>query len=152
MDETLALLSVLPFLGYFFSKLHAWWHSKFHHKCHEESCHDEHVEHYSPYGNHGPESISEEDFKYLSGTPVPLKIMIPVEIEEGYVLTPRGLVVGSILGRGPMTHEQIAELYPKEDHDKIYEAINDLVEEGALVLDGDLLKEGNIFNDTAGSN
>jgi len=45
MDETLALLSVIPFIGYFFTKLHLWWHAKFHHKCHEEGCKEEHVEH-----------------------------------------------------------------------------------------------------------
>ena len=45
MDETLALLSVLPFIGYFFTKLHIWWHKKHHHPCHEEGCHSEHTEH-----------------------------------------------------------------------------------------------------------
>jgi hypothetical protein len=45
MDETLALLSVIPFIGYFFAKLHNWWHTKFGHKCHEDSCQETHIEH-----------------------------------------------------------------------------------------------------------
>lgn len=45
MDETLAVLAMIPFLGYFFRKLHIWWHTKIHHKCHEKGCDSEHVEH-----------------------------------------------------------------------------------------------------------
>ena len=45
MDETLALLSVLPFIGYLFTKLHVWWHKKHHHPCHEEGCHEGHTKH-----------------------------------------------------------------------------------------------------------
>jgi hypothetical protein len=61
MDETLALLSVIPFIGYFFNKLHAWWHAKFHHKCHEEGCseqgdHTAHIVH-----DVGPEPETDED-------------------------------------------------------------------------------------------
>ena len=35
MDETLMLLAALPWLGYYFRKLHVWWHTKYHHKPHE---------------------------------------------------------------------------------------------------------------------
>lgn len=53
MDETLAVLAMIPFIGYFFRKLHIWWHNKFHHKCHEKGCDSNHVEHkddpYSPF-------------------------------------------------------------------------------------------------------
>jgi hypothetical protein len=45
MDETLALLSVIPFIGYFFAKLHSWYHGKFHHKCHEKGCEAQHMVH-----------------------------------------------------------------------------------------------------------
>lgn len=45
MDETLAVLAMLPVIGFLFSKLHVWWHKRFHHKCHEKGCHDTHVEH-----------------------------------------------------------------------------------------------------------
>jgi hypothetical protein len=45
MDETLALLSVIPFIGYIFAKMHNWWHAKFGHKCHEGSCQSTHVDH-----------------------------------------------------------------------------------------------------------
>lgn len=45
MDETLAVLAMIPLIGYFFRKLHIWWHTKFHHKCHEEGCNSDHVEH-----------------------------------------------------------------------------------------------------------
>jgi hypothetical protein len=44
-DETIALFSALPFIGYFFAKLHAWYHKKFGHPCHTEGCSDTHVEH-----------------------------------------------------------------------------------------------------------
>ena len=73
MDETLALLSLLPFLGYYFSKVHAWWHSKFHHKCHEEGCASEHPDHsqYSPYDRKDPRNdmthLSEEDAEKVFG-------------------------------------------------------------------------------------
>jgi hypothetical protein len=45
MDETLALMSMIPFLGYLFRRVHVWWHTKTHHECHEKDCHEEHVEH-----------------------------------------------------------------------------------------------------------
>lgn len=86
MDETLAVLAMIPFIGYFFRKLHAWYHAKMGHVCHEKHCDEIHVEHkFSPYHN-DPEcrgkvqQVSEEDMKYLRGTPAPLKIMIPVTI------------------------------------------------------------------------
>lgn len=77
MDETLAVMALIPFIGIFFAKVHGWWHKHFHHKCHEPHCHDEHVEHchmpdhiphgkvgeeqceqhsYTPYGHHGAEA------------------------------------------------------------------------------------------------
>jgi len=51
MDETLAFLAMIPFIGYFFAKLHTWWHTKFHHKCHEEGCESDHVEHTHDHPN-----------------------------------------------------------------------------------------------------
>lgn len=52
-DETLMLLSLLPFIGIFFRKIHTWWHKNSSHKCHDDSCNSDHVEHvteikYSP--------------------------------------------------------------------------------------------------------
>ena len=85
-DELLALLAMIPFIGYFFRKLHAWYHAKMGHSCHEKHCDEVHVEHkFSPYHN-DPEcrgkmqQVSEEDMKYLRGEPVPLKITIPITI------------------------------------------------------------------------
>lgn len=49
MDETLALMAMIPFIGMFFRRMHAWWHSKFSHKCHEKTCDDTHVEHKPGY-------------------------------------------------------------------------------------------------------
>ena len=81
MDETLAVLAMIPFIGYFFRKLHAWYHSKMEHVCHEKHCDDTHVDHpYSPYDPanwHKNQQVSEEDMEYLRGEPVPLKITIP---------------------------------------------------------------------------
>src|SRR5271157_335584 len=68
MDETLALLSVLPFIGYFFGKLHAWWHKKFHHACHEEGCHQEHVAHITKVATY--DMIYVEDVKERYGSKV----------------------------------------------------------------------------------
>ena len=45
MDEVFAFMALFPFIGYFFAKLHVWWHEKFNHKCHKESCEDNCVEH-----------------------------------------------------------------------------------------------------------
>lgn len=44
-DETFMLLTMLPFIGFFFKKIHAWWHTKSAHKCHDEHCDAAHVEH-----------------------------------------------------------------------------------------------------------
>lgn len=86
MDETLAVLAMIPFIGYFFRKLHAWYHIKMGHTCHEKHCDDTHVEHkFSPYHSdpvctEKMTRVSEEDMKYLRGTPAPLHITIPVTI------------------------------------------------------------------------
>ena len=83
MDETLALLAMIPFIGYMFRKLHVWWHTKVGHTCHEKHCDDTHAEHkYSPFGRPscGYQKVSEADMEYLRGTPAPLKILIPVSI------------------------------------------------------------------------
>lgn len=45
MDETLALMAVLPFIGFYFRRVHAWYHAKYGHKCHEKTCDEKHVEH-----------------------------------------------------------------------------------------------------------
>jgi hypothetical protein len=44
-DELLAILAMILFIGIMFRKLHAWWHSKFHHVCHEKHCDETHAEH-----------------------------------------------------------------------------------------------------------
>lgn len=86
MDETLAVLAMLPFIGYFFRKLHAWYHAKMGHTCHEKHCDDIHVEHtvkpYSPFDRpaEGYQRVSEEDMEYLRGEPAPLKILVPIDI------------------------------------------------------------------------
>jgi len=84
MDETLAVLAMIPFIGYFFRKLHAWYHAKMGHVCHEKHCEDKHVDHpYSPYDRanwHKDQIVSEADMEYLQGEPVPSKITILVTI------------------------------------------------------------------------
>lgn len=45
MDETLAVLAMIPFIGYFFRKLHLWYHAKMGHTCHEKHCDAVHAEH-----------------------------------------------------------------------------------------------------------
>ena len=54
MDETLMVMMALPIIGIFFRKLHTWWHKRSHHKCHQEGCNAEHVEH-TPVVNHDEE-------------------------------------------------------------------------------------------------
>ena len=44
-DEALAIMSAIPAVGVFFKKIHAWFHKKTHHKCHEKDCYEDHVEH-----------------------------------------------------------------------------------------------------------
>lgn len=45
IDELYMLLSLIPFIGFYFRKLHTAYHMKFGHKCHEKTCSDTHVEH-----------------------------------------------------------------------------------------------------------
>jgi len=45
MDETLALMAMLPFIGIFFRRIHHWYHQKISHKCHEKICEKTHTEH-----------------------------------------------------------------------------------------------------------
>jgi hypothetical protein len=83
MDETLALLAMIPFIGYMFRKLHVWYHSKMGHTCHEKHCDDTHAEHkYSPFARPscGYQKVSEADMEYLRREPAPLKILVPVSI------------------------------------------------------------------------
>ena len=140
-DELLMILAMIPFIGIFFTKIHNWWHLKFGHKCHEKGCGSKHVEHYNPYDKkhwHQPEQVTAEDANLLSN-------------KESYSLTLRGIVVGTVIFNHPMTHEQVVAMLPREKVDEVYAVIKELLDEGALVLDGDLLKEGNIFHDPQGS-
>lgn len=137
MDETLALMAMIPFIGIIFAKIHNWWHAKFGHKCHEESCQATHVEHCPlpaniPHGKVGEGQCEQH----------PL---------DSYSLNLRGIVVGTVIFDRPMTHEEVVAKLPNENPEQVYATIKELVEEGALVLDGDLLKEGNIFHDTQGN-
>lgn len=49
IEEQLMLMSMIPFIGIAFRKLHMWYvikfGHKFGHKCHEKTCDDKHVEH-----------------------------------------------------------------------------------------------------------
>jgi hypothetical protein len=45
-DEMLMIMSMVPFVGAAFSKLHAWWHVKNGHHCHTDvSCKESHASH-----------------------------------------------------------------------------------------------------------
>lgn len=44
-DELLAILALLPFIGIYFKRLHAWWHKRSNHKCHKDHCNSTHLEH-----------------------------------------------------------------------------------------------------------
>lgn len=50
MDEVLMFLAVFPFIGFYFKKVHLWYHTKFHHKPHthkdEGSCSNQ--DHFHP--------------------------------------------------------------------------------------------------------
>ncbi len=69
MDETLAFLAAIPFIGYLFHKLHVWWHKKFHHKCHKDGCDSDHVEHtYSPFDRNNDDNLlTKGDVLILTG-------------------------------------------------------------------------------------
>src|ERR1700722_15840619 len=100
-DESLAVLSAIPVVGYYFRKLHIWYHNKSHHPCHEKQCNKTHAEHCFmpaniPHGKVGEgqcdqhpleqeHTITKEDAEYLRATPEPLKILVPVEIEESTI-------------------------------------------------------------------
>jgi hypothetical protein len=44
-DEILMIMMMIPFIGYFFNKIHVWYHEKINHKCHTEGCNETHAEH-----------------------------------------------------------------------------------------------------------
>ena len=44
-DETYAALSTLPVIGYYYKKVHSWYHNKTQHKCHHQGCSATHSEH-----------------------------------------------------------------------------------------------------------
>jgi hypothetical protein len=44
-DELFLIMSLIPFIGVWFKKLHTWYHTKYSHKCHEKHCDDTHSEH-----------------------------------------------------------------------------------------------------------
>lgn len=71
MDETLALLAMIPFIGYMFRKLHVWWHTKIDHTCHEKHCDATHAEHPYVAPNITPDSewdgIAQEDVEERFG-------------------------------------------------------------------------------------
>lgn len=66
-DETFLVLSLIPFIGVFFRKIHIWWHTRFNHQCHHvthcEETHVEHVEATPPKREtlHYPKYLTEED-------------------------------------------------------------------------------------------
>lgn len=45
LDEIMMFMAMFPFIGFYFRKVHAWYHAKFNHKCHEKTCNDVHLEH-----------------------------------------------------------------------------------------------------------
>ncbi len=77
----------------------------------------------------------------------------PLESEEetGYAMTPRGIIVATVIFNAPMTHEDIVARLPELDPNGVYYVLDELIDTGDLVLDGDLIKEGNIFHDSPGN-
>ena len=82
MDETLAVLAMIPFIGIFFGKVHTWWHKRFQHKCHEEGCKAEHVEHTSVpvvfEKENEWDSICEEDLEERFGEDLLSNLMVEI--------------------------------------------------------------------------
>lgn len=70
-DETIALFSALPFIGFFFAKLHTWWHKKFGHPCHEEGCKGTHALHVEVEESYNPgsdwDALSQDDMEERFG-------------------------------------------------------------------------------------
>lgn len=44
-DEILMFMALVPFIGTFFKRCHVWWHLKFNHKCHNNNCDNNHINH-----------------------------------------------------------------------------------------------------------
>jgi hypothetical protein len=44
-DETYATLAAFPVIGFYYKKLHAWYHKKMQHPCHHPGCPEKHLEH-----------------------------------------------------------------------------------------------------------
>ena len=92
IDELIAIMAMIPFIGIFFRKVHAWWHAKFNHPPHPNDIYlfKEDMDanrntlkdyDFDPF-ERGLTVVSEEDMKYLRGEPVPLKITIPIKIDD----------------------------------------------------------------------
>jgi hypothetical protein len=45
MDEILLFLSIIPFIGVFFKRIHNWYHERKKHLCHHQPCTDTHIDH-----------------------------------------------------------------------------------------------------------
>lgn len=71
--------------------------------------------------------------------------------EEGFSMTPRGIIVATVIFNEPMAHEDVVARLPEFDPNEVYYVLDELIDSGALVLDGDLIKEGNIFHDSPGN-
>jgi len=41
-QETMMLMSLIPFIGFFYMKIHIWFNNKFGNKCHAKNCKAEH--------------------------------------------------------------------------------------------------------------
>jgi hypothetical protein len=44
-DELYATLATFPVIGYYYKKVHSWYHNKTQHKCHQQGCSSTHSEH-----------------------------------------------------------------------------------------------------------
>ena len=44
-DEILMFMTMIPFAGFYFKKIHDYWHVKLNHKCHKSSCDKQHLDH-----------------------------------------------------------------------------------------------------------
>ena len=132
IDELLAIMMLFPFIGIYIGKLHAWYHTKFKHKCHDKSCDDTHIFH------------SEEDLKVDSEIPASSNEEEIKDPFEGWRLTIKGFVAGHVMCNGPLSENELISSYHEDDALRLKEAVAAALADGTIVMENGKLVFGEL--------
>lgn len=136
IDELLAIMILIPYVGIYFGKIHTWYHTKFGHKCHDHECHETHVIH------PGLEEVNLEP-EQDGEIPVHLTDEDVVDAFAGWQLTHKGFVAG-IVFCNPVSETELLSFFNEEDAPRLKEAIQAGLSDGTLKLEGTKLVFGEL--------